>query len=117
MDDRFEQEFYRSPWHRVLPVGPGGIQPLLPLGRRSAGVAGRRDRLAAILRALAQSLSEIREGLGAFGAFGRWGATGGSHPTLAHATRQGWPPSIRMPRARPRTPAKSAPPPPLREAA
>jgi hypothetical protein len=30
MDDRFDQEFYRSAWRRVLPVGPHGIQPYLP---------------------------------------------------------------------------------------
>ena len=117
MNDRFEQEFYRSSWHRVLPVGPGGIQPLLPPDRRPAGVAGRRDRLAAILRVLAQGLRQVREGLGAFGAFGRWGATGGSHPTLAHAARQGRPPSLRIPRPEPRTPAGSVQPRPLRKAA
>jgi hypothetical protein len=116
MDDRFEQEFYRSPWHRVLPVGPGGIQPFVRPGRPPAQVAGRQGRRAAVLRALAQALGEIREGLGAFGAFGRWGAPG-ADPTLAHAACHGRPPSVRMLRAEPRTPAQSAPPPPLRKAA
>ena len=27
MHDRFDQEFYRPRWQRVLPVGPDGIQP------------------------------------------------------------------------------------------
>jgi hypothetical protein len=51
MTDRFEQEFYKSPWHRVLPVGPHGIAPYV----RPAGEQGARAgalpwrRLAAIV--------------------------------------------------------------------
>ena len=33
MHDRFDQEFYRPRWQRVLPVGPDGIQPYVQTGR------------------------------------------------------------------------------------
>ena len=39
MDDRFDPEFYRSPWQRVLPVGPYGIQPYVRIGRSSGSLA------------------------------------------------------------------------------
>ena len=29
MDDRFDQEFYRSQWQRVLATAPGGLQPYI----------------------------------------------------------------------------------------
>ena len=109
MDDRFEQEFYRSPWRRVLPVGPDGIQPYVRTGRGLGRVAGRRYRLGAMLRALAQGLRDVREGLGAFGAFGRWGAAGSaSHPTLARVKRQEQTPSVRTSCAAPRYMRKAA---------
>lgn len=109
MDDRFEQEFYRSPWHRVLPVGPGGIQPYVRPGRRSGRVAGLQHRLAGMLRALAQGLGEVRDGLGAFGAFGRWGAFDRTKcAILTPATRPGRRPSVRTPRAAPRRVRKAA---------
>lgn len=117
MDDRFEEEFYKSPWHRVLPLGPHGIQPYVRAGRPGWG-AELKYRLAAMLRALAQGLSEVREGLGAFGSFGRWGATGGArHATLARATRLGPLPSVCPSRAAPRTAAAAISPRPLRRAA
>jgi hypothetical protein len=66
--DRFEQEFYKSPWHRVLAVGPQGIQPYVrPVrepGARAGAVALRR------LAALAGLM--LRRTV----AFGRWAATG-----------------------------------------
>ena len=33
MDDRFDQEFYRSEWQRVLAAGPHGIQPYVHTAR------------------------------------------------------------------------------------
>lgn len=56
MDDRFDQEFYRSQWQRVLPVGPDGIQPYV----RTAGgsilpaAASSLHRVAAMLAWLAR---------------------------------------------------------------
>jgi hypothetical protein len=51
MTDRFEQEFYKSPWHRVLPVGPHGIEPYVRPARERGARAGALPwrRLAAIL--------------------------------------------------------------------
>jgi hypothetical protein len=56
MDDRFDQEFYRSGWQRVLPAGPYGIQPYV---RTSGAAAGVIWRLGAVASAL-----------------GRWAASG-----------------------------------------
>jgi hypothetical protein len=39
MDDRFDQEFYRSRWQRVLPVGPDGIQPYVRTGSSGLSAA------------------------------------------------------------------------------
>jgi hypothetical protein len=33
MDDRFDQEFYKSEWQRALPLGPHGIQPYVRTSR------------------------------------------------------------------------------------
>ena len=114
MEDRFEKEFYKSPWQRVLPVGPDGMQPLVRTGRPD-----RRHRLAAMLRALMQGVSAFGRGLGAFGSFGRWGATGSAgHALLAHAMRPRQLPSVRLPGAEPRpAPAGPSRRPPLRKAA
>jgi hypothetical protein len=79
MDHGFENEFYRSRWHRVLPVGPDGIQPYVRTGPRPDRIAGLRVRPAAMLRALARGLREIRDGLGAFG---RWGGAQGRSPAM-----------------------------------
>lgn len=115
MDDRFDKEFYKSPWHRVLPVGPGGIQPFVRTGHPAAGP---QHRLPAVLRALARGLREVVGGLGAFGAFGRWGATGSpGQASLAHATRPGQPALLRPSRAAPRRATGPTPPRPLRKAA
>jgi hypothetical protein len=56
----FEQEFYRSSWQRVLPLGPYGVEPYLRTGRGSlpAGRPGPR-RVAAPLDTLAQDLSAL----------------------------------------------------------
>ena len=114
MNDRFEQEFYKSPWRRVLPVGPDGMQPFVRTARPAP-----RHGLAAMLRSLAQGLSAVGRGLGAFGWFGRWGATGSAeHAPLAHATRPRQLPSVRLSRAAPRAaPAGPTRRRPLRKAA
>ena len=35
MPSRFDQEFYKSGWQRVLPVGPDGIEPYVQTSRTS----------------------------------------------------------------------------------
>jgi hypothetical protein len=99
MADRIEQEFYRSSWQRVLSIGPDGIQPYVRPDHRPARIAGRR-RVAAMLRALAQGLSDITEGLGAFGSFGRWGATGSGSRAMAAGTTADPSPPVRRVRRR-----------------
>jgi hypothetical protein len=110
MNDRFEKEFYRSSWQRVLPVGPDGIQPLVRTGRPA-----RRHRLAAMLRSLTKGLSAFGRGLGAFGSFGRWGPTGSVRPEkAAHAAVLRHLPSVRVSRTARAGPTRRRP---LREAA
>jgi hypothetical protein len=60
--ERFEQEFYTSPWCRVLPLGPYGIQPYVwpDHGRRMR-------RSAADLRRLGASIGRALERIAAFG--------------------------------------------------
>ena len=103
MDDRFDQEFYRSQWQRVLPVGPHGIQPYIRTGRSSrlpsASLALRR--LLAMLAGLARSVI----------AFRRWAAIGMAKGPLLPATE--------APAERQRSPVRGAPelaPPRRREA-
>jgi hypothetical protein len=62
MTDRFEQEFYQSPWHRVLPVGPHGIQPYVRPARERGARAG-----AVALRRLAALVGPILRQAAAFG--------------------------------------------------
>jgi hypothetical protein len=62
MTDRFEQEFYKSPWRRVLPVGPHGIQPYVRPARERGEPAG-----ALALRRMAPIVGPM---------FGRWAAIG-----------------------------------------
>jgi hypothetical protein len=51
MADRFDEEFYKSPWHHVLPVGPYGIQPYVRHSHTSRLVAvpPRQRRIIATL--------------------------------------------------------------------
>jgi hypothetical protein len=58
MGNRFEQEFYRSTWQRVLPAGPYGIQPYVRTAR--SGPHGLIGLLAAVARGVS--------------ALGRWAA-------------------------------------------
>jgi hypothetical protein len=44
MTEPFDQEFYRSSWHRVLPVGPHGIQPYIRPGGNPGMRAGALAR-------------------------------------------------------------------------
>jgi hypothetical protein len=83
MDDRFDQEFYRSEWQRVLAAGPDGIQPyihtdslprlpgLSRLGRRIAKLAARARRMVAFGRFAATDMAKRPKlpgaGLGAQG--------------------------------------------------
>jgi hypothetical protein len=100
----FEQEFYRSTWRRVLPLGPHGIQPYVRTDRRSglpAGQPGLR-RLATGLRTLAQRLI----------GFGRWTAIGTTRqPVAFHPATRGRQSSLpSVPRTvRPATPWQGAP--------
>ena len=56
MDDSFDQEFYRSEWQRVLPLGPDGIQPYVRGSRagRLPGMLPDLDRLIAAWGTAAQ---------------------------------------------------------------
>ena len=60
MDDRFDQEFYRSEWHRTLPLGPHGIQPYVRTSHSSR--LPDLGRLVAIVGTMAQVQS--RSGAG-----------------------------------------------------
>jgi hypothetical protein len=62
MADRFEQEFYRTQWRRVLPLGPDGIQPYVRTSRSS-----RRPGLQAVLGRLIATLGAMAQGVIAFG--------------------------------------------------
>ena len=66
MDDRFDQEFYRSTWQRVLPAGPHGIQPYVRTARRARGLPTGRQGLIGLLAAVARGVI----------ALGRWAASG-----------------------------------------
>jgi hypothetical protein len=58
MDDRFDEEFYKSEWQRVLPLGPDGIQPYVRASRTSRvpGVQADMARLIATLGMLVQGV-------------------------------------------------------------
>jgi hypothetical protein len=62
MDDRFDQEFYKSEWQRLLPLGPDGIQPYVRAARPSPlpGLQGDLGRLIAALAAVAQRVIAFR---------------------------------------------------------
>jgi hypothetical protein len=62
MDDRFDEEFYKSSWQRVLPLGPDGIQPYVHAFRtsRSEGVQADIGRLIATLAMVAQGVIAFR---------------------------------------------------------
>ena len=66
MHDRFEQEFYRSQWQRVLPIGPDGIQPYIRTARSSGLSAAPSARRRTTLAELARGVI----------AFQRWAAIG-----------------------------------------
>jgi hypothetical protein len=56
MDDRFDREFYKSEWQRVLPLGPDGLQPYVRPSRRQRLPGPHADlgRWIAILGMVAQ---------------------------------------------------------------
>jgi hypothetical protein len=62
MDRGFDQEFYRSEWRRVLPLGPDGIQPYVRTSRTS-----RRPGLQAALGRLIATMGVMVQGVTAFG--------------------------------------------------
>jgi hypothetical protein len=66
MDDRFDQEFYRSEWQRVLPAGPYGVQPYVRTARCARGLPTGVQGLMGLVAAVAR----------AFIALGRWAAVG-----------------------------------------
>jgi hypothetical protein len=69
MDDRFDQEFYRSEWQRVLPLGPGGIQPYVHAARTSR-LPGLRGDLGRLIAALGGAVAQGVIALGRFAAIG-----------------------------------------------
>jgi hypothetical protein len=56
MDHRFEEEFYRSAWQRVLPAGPYGIQPYVRTARRARGLPTGRQGLIGLLAPAARGV-------------------------------------------------------------
>lgn len=78
MDRRFEDEFYRSEWQRVLPLGPDGIQPYVHLARSSPlpGLQAALGRLIATLGRTVQGVSAI----------GRFAGIGMAKPPMLVAT-------------------------------
>jgi hypothetical protein len=66
MDARFDEEFYKSSWQRVLPLGPDGIQPYVRASRpsRLPGVPADMARLIATLDTLAQGVIRVRTTVG-----------------------------------------------------
>ena len=54
----FEQEFYRTSWQRVLPLGPHGIEPYLRTARARCRTDDRR-RVTARLGTLVRDLSAL----------------------------------------------------------
>jgi hypothetical protein len=89
MADRFEQEFYKSPWRRVLPVGPLGIQPYVRPSREQGARAGALPwrRLAAIVEPM------LRRTV----AFGRWPAIAmAKRPMLEDIAPRGRRPALRV---------------------
>ena len=62
MDDRFDPEFYRSQWQRVLPVGPYGIQPYVRTARRTRGLPTGRPGLIGLLAAVARAVIALGRG-------------------------------------------------------
>jgi hypothetical protein len=77
----FEQEFYRSSWHRVLPLGPYGIEPYVGTGDRPALRAGRPG-----WRYPATGLDALAQGLVAFGR--RTAIAAGRPAAVAAASRK-----------------------------
>ena len=43
MDDRFDREFYKPEWQRVLPLGPDGLQPFVRASRRQRSPGPHAD--------------------------------------------------------------------------
>ena len=78
MNRGFDQEFYRSEWQRVLPLGPDGIQPYVRLSRpsRRLGLRPALARLIATWGAMAQGVI----------AFGRVAPLGMARPPMLLAT-------------------------------
>jgi hypothetical protein len=62
MDDRFDQEFYRSAWQRVLPAGPHGIQPYVRTARRARGLPIGPHGLIGLLAAAARGVIALGRG-------------------------------------------------------
>jgi hypothetical protein len=56
MTDRFDAEFYRNSWHRVLPLAPDGIQPFVWSGEQR----GNAPRLPGWRRLAAAAWSPLR---------------------------------------------------------
>jgi hypothetical protein len=87
VDDHFDQEFYRSGWQRVLPLGPDGIQPYVRASGTSPFPGLQADR-----RSLLATLGGMAQGVVAFG---RFAAQSISLDRAPRARRQR--PSLRVP--------------------
>jgi hypothetical protein len=72
MDSRFDQNFYKSEWQRVLPLGPHGIAPYVHTSRRS------RPSARSCLRHLVALLGAVTPRVLAFGRVAASGIVGAS---------------------------------------
>lgn len=91
MGHRFEEEFYKSEWQRVLPLGPHGIQPYVRASRIS-----RRPGLQAALGRLIATLGAMARGVIGFDRFAAIGMARRPMPVATGARAERERPSLRL---------------------
>lgn len=91
MDRGFDQEFYRSEWRRVLPLGPDGIQPYV-----RTSLTSRRGGLQAALARLIATWGAMVQGVIAVGRFAASGIAGRPMPVAAGRRAERPRPALRL---------------------
>lgn len=92
MNSRFDQEFYKSEWQRVLPLGPHGVEPYIQTSRISRPGDLRRD-----LRSVSAMLRAVTQGMLAFGRFAALGMAKRPMSSAAAPRAQRERPPLRLP--------------------